>query len=248
MLKETGKITTDIYVKELIKALRDIYASNPRDAQASIRTYLQDRLGDVQPKEREYIMDMLIRRFKGIDETLGSVDTEIAGRFIDLLLGDKAADRDINSPELVESLALSLNTVFDMLNQLIQVMQMSLGGGQSSDETIRHVIGGGLSGGDSSKSLEEHLGQIKKAFLASQQASKNAAHTLVQNLLKEFNPAGFEKTSGSALKIGPLKRAESFDLFSQKYSQCLKWFDSGRFMEDFLREFEKQCQKLYGRG
>jgi hypothetical protein len=44
-----------------------------------------------------------------------------------------------------------------------------------------------------------------------------------------------------------MKKAEMFDIYEQRYGKIQKWFSSGRFMEDFLREFEKNCQTKFGK-
>jgi hypothetical protein len=44
-----------------------------------------------------------------------------------------------------------------------------------------------------------------------------------------------------------MKKAEMFDIYEQRYGKIQKWFSSGRFMEDFLREFEKNCQTRFGK-
>jgi hypothetical protein len=54
------------------------------------------------------------------------------------------------------------------------------------------------------------------------------------------------KTAGSGgFKFGPFQKAEFFAIYEKKFYKCKKWFDSGRFMEKFLREFEKNSQKLF---
>jgi hypothetical protein len=52
------------------------------------------------------------------------------------------------------------------------------------------------------------------------------------------------KERGSGLKIGPLRKAEDFDILKEKIERIQRWFESGRFMEDFLREFENNCQNF----
>jgi hypothetical protein len=42
-----------------------------------------------------------------------------------------------------------------------------------------------------------------------------------------------------------MKKAESFDLFEEKYKRVKKWYESERFLLDFLRQFEKNCQKSF---
>ncbi len=53
-----------------------------------------------------------------------------------------------------------------------------------------------------------------------------------------------EQGSGG-FKIGPMKKAGSFELFEEKYRRVKKWFDSERFALDFLRQFEKNCQQSF---
>ena len=91
---------------------------------------------------------------------------------------------------------------------------------------------------------QKHLGQIQKAFLTTQQAFKNAAHARVREILDELDPGKISASGGGGLKFGPLRKAECFEIYESKFRSCKKWFESGRFMEDFLREFEKNCQKL----
>jgi hypothetical protein len=40
-----------------------------------------------------------------------------------------------------------------------------------------------------------------------------------------------------------MKKAEYFDTYQNKYETLKKWFESGRFMEDLLREFENNCHR-----
>ena len=42
-----------------------------------------------------------------------------------------------------------------------------------------------------------------------------------------------------------LRKAESFELYAQKFEAFKDYFESGRFMEELLREFENNCQKLF---
>ena len=163
-------------------------------------------------------------------------------RLIPLILGRSASDMPADI--LPEKLAQSLNIIFDSLNQLIGLINATLGTPGEGDETIRHIIGTNLGSETSEKSLEEYLSQIKKAFLITQQAFKDAAKSVLGNVLTVLDPKQMEPVQ-TGLKIGPLKKAESFEIFEEKYMKCRKWYDSGRFMEDLLRQFEKNCQKQF---
>ena len=160
-----------------------------------------------------------------------------------LILGRRVEAEDLASAEFLERLAQSLNTIFDSLNQLISVINMSFSGGAASgDKTIRQFIGFHLEGGDHTGSLEAYLGQISAAFLTSHKAFKKAAYAKVEQILSALDPEQVAKERSSGLKIGPLRKAEDYDILSEKIGRIKQWFESGRFMEEFLREFEKNCQ------
>ncbi len=50
---------------------------------------------------------------------------------------------------------------------------------------------------------------------------------------------------GRGLKFSALREAAFFETYEEKFRTCKKWLESGRFTEEFLREFEKNCQELY---
>lgn len=162
-----------------------------------------------------------------------------------LLLGRKVSMDDLSSTELLDKLADSLNTIFNTLNQLISVINMTFTGEGSPEQTIRQVIGFRLEGEGQGLSLENYLGQISNAFLTSQQAFKEAAYAKVKQVLSVLDPDQLASEVGKGLKFGPLKKAEMFEIYEQRYQKIQKWFSSGRFMEDFLREFEKNCQTQF---
>ncbi|MCD4786772.1 MAG: hypothetical protein K8R09_00970, partial [Desulfobacterales bacterium] len=85
----------------------------------------------------------------------------------------------------------------------------------------------------------------EKAFLIAHQAFKEAAHTEVGEILHELEPDQIKTAGSGGFKFGPFQKAEFFEVYEKKFYTCKKWFDSGRFMEKFLREFEKNSQKLF---
>jgi hypothetical protein len=172
------------------------------------------------------------------------IEEDVLAKVSSLLLGRDISQGNLSSSELLERLAGSLNTVFDALNQLIGVINATLFTESTGDETIRYFIGSHLEGGSQTKSLESYLGQIQKAFLTTQQAFKNAAHVRVKEILDELDPEKISTAGGGKLKFGPLRKAECFEAYESKFLACKNWFESGRFMEALLREFEKNCNKL----
>jgi len=236
-------MTLDSLVNELAHEVRDLYAQDPAGAPQGIESLLKERLAGHTSKEGGVVIEKLIQRFSDAPKEAGSVDNHAMTRVFSLLLGRKVEPDDLSSTELLERLAQSLNTIFDALNRLISVINMSFSGAsESGDQTIRQFIGFHLEGGDQTKTLEDYLGQINHAFLMTHEAFKNAARTKVEQILHAIDPGAIAVERGTGLKIGPLRKAEDFDNLKGKIERIRKWFDSGRFMEDFLREFEKNCK------
>lgn len=234
---------------KLAQEIRQQYAANPKAAGQRIEALLQKRLGDRPVEEGRAVIKNLIRHFQSPQTEDGSVDSETMTRVFSLLLGRRVDPDDLSSSQLLERLAQSLNTIFDALNRLISVINMSFtGANESGDQTIRQFIGFHLEGGDQTKSLEDYLGQINQAFLMTHEAFKQAAYSRVEQILHAIDPSAVAAERSSGLKLGPLRKAEDFDILKDKIDRIRKWFDSGRFMEDFLREFEKNCQAINHKG
>ena len=232
---------------QLASELRQIYQSDISRAEAMIEAHLEKRMTRLTPDSRLKLLKKLKDEFNA-DRALPSpgsdMEEEVLPRVFSLLLGRDVSQADLSSAEILQRLAESLNTIFDTLNQLVSVINMTLFGESAGNETIRYVIGSHLKGGDQTKSLESYLGQIQKAFLTTQQAFKNAALARVGEILDELDPDKISQAGGGGLKFGPLRKAEYFAIYESKFRSCKKWFESGRFMEAFLREFEKNCLKL----
>ncbi|NIO06015.1 MAG: hypothetical protein GTN74_15875 [Proteobacteria bacterium] len=174
-----------------------------------------------------------------------TVDREILARVFSFLLGKKVSQADLSSAELLKRLADSLNTIFDMLNQLVSVINTTFLGQREGIETIRQMIGFHLEGENQLRSLESYLGQINKAFLTAQQAFKIAAEKKVREILVELDPERIAASAGGGFKLGRLRKADRFELHVDKFKAFENWFNSGRFMEELLREFENNCQRLF---
>jgi hypothetical protein len=231
-------------IERLADSLRGFSAQGGDQAQEKIEAYLDEELKGLAIGERLDVVAQLERIFPAAGPVMppGAGD-DLLSRLVPLLLG-RDVSMDLSTPELLNRLAHSLNTIFTMLNELIGLINSTLGGNQAGDETIRQIIGTSLEGPGEVQSIEQYLGQIKKAFLTAQQSSKEALRTMVANVITELDPKGMEGPGGG-FKIGPLKKAESFDLFEEKYNRVKKWYESERFMLDFLRQFEKNCRKSF---
>jgi hypothetical protein len=216
----------------------------------SVEAYLKEQMAGLDRQSRLDVLQSVVDRWQGacLPAMAGESVDDVLTRVCSLLLGRRVSMDDLTSGELLEKLAESLNTIFNTLNQLISVINMTFTGEGSPEQTIRQVIGFRLEGEGQGSSLETYLGQISQAFLTSQQAFKEAAYAKVRQMLRVLDPEQLATETGKGLKFGPLKKAEMFELYAHRFEKIHKWFSSGRFMEDFLREFEKNCQTQFGKS
>jgi hypothetical protein len=240
---------TEQYNSELLaNEIRQIYAHDTLHAEDRIEDFLETSFDGIVIDEKITLLDELISKFKPIDTYTAeevNVDQEIVIRIFSFLLGKKVSLADLSSTELLQRLADSLNTMFDMMNQLVGVINKTFLGQHEGIETIRQVIGFHLEGENQTQSLESYLGQISKAFLTTQQAFKVAIEKKVKEIMIELDPERIAASQGGGFKLGRMRKAESFEVYAKKFDTFKDWVDSGRFMEELLREFEKNCQKLF---
>ncbi len=239
---------TRIPTGQLAEEIRRIYRSDMKQAETLIEAHLEEKLMGLSVGSRPVLLQKLSEGFDADSAVVPDnedMEDDALSRVFSLLLGREVPRADLTSSEALQRLAGSINTIFDALNQLIGVINMTLSPENSGDETIRFVIGSQLEEGGEKNSLESYLGQIQKAFLRTQQAFKNAAYVRMEEVLSELDPEKISAAIGG-LKFGPLRKAECFDIYEKKYLSCKKWFESGRFMEAFVQEFEKSCQRLSG--
>lgn len=227
--------------------IRQIYQSTGAGADKAIEAFVSEKLEGLSARERLNALDALKATFRGSDGSpaaIGAGDDDVLSGVFSLLLGRKVSRADLSSSELLKRLAESLNTIFDILNELVGVINATFTSQGVGEETIRQVIGVQVEDQEETKSLEIYLGQIKKAFFIAQEAFKKAADRKMAQVLAELDPEKISEGAGGGLKFGPLRKAEIFDLYADKFRTVKKWFDTGRFSEEFLREFEKYAQKL----
>lgn len=241
-------MTEEILIARMAAELIDRSGDNGEITAESVEAYLHEQMGDMDHASRTSALKSLIQRLEAVSEpgTSSTSDDDVLIQVCSLLLGRKVSRDDLSSAEMLEKLAESLNTIFNTLNQLISVINMTFTGEGSPEQTIRQVIGFRLEGEGQGGSLETYLGQISNAFLTSQQSFKEAAHTKVRQVLEVLDPEKLAAETGKGLKFGPLRKAEMFEIYEHRYRKIHKWFTSGRFMEDFLREFENNCQIKFG--
>jgi hypothetical protein len=241
-------MTRAIPLAEVVEEVRSIYRADPSRAETLIERHLQERLKDSGPTERKEFLARLTQAFAGEEPASGAAQAlhpEVLSRLFSLFLGERIGTLDLSSGELLDRLARSLNTVFEHLNEIVAVIHSTLLGRRSELETIRQIIGTNLQGEGGGTSLEAYLGQIREAFLTSHLAFQQTARTIVEKILRELDPEHLGDGESGGLKFGPLRKAGLFDAYQEKFQKIRQWFDSGRFTEEILREFEKICQNRY---
>ncbi len=243
-------MVTQKFLKLITDDINRIYSSGDEKDNVGneIEAFLNKKIKDLPLDKRIELIDELIYEYetKTVENVAdeNDLENEVFSKLFSLVLGKKVASADIPSAELMQRLAESLNTIFDTLNKMIGMININLFDEGVDDNTIRHIIGSQLEDENETQPLEDFLGQINKTFLITQQAFKKSAHTIVEQILDELHPVKINDSSRGRLKIGPMRKAENFDVFEEKYNKCKKWFESDRFMEHFIREFEKNCNTL----
>ena len=235
-----------IYTKQLADELRRIYKSDPIRAETLIMTHLEERMKGISAHERSSALARLMAEFETSKSDLSvnvEQDTELFSRFFSLIIGERISHADLSSAELSERLAACLNTIFDTLNELVFVINETLLGKDTEGETIRKFVVSDVEE-ENNESLVNYLDQIKAAFLISRKAFQDATHTKMSDILAGLDPDRIAEESGGGFRVGPLRKAELFEIYKERFYACKRWFESGRFTEELLREFEKNCRKL----
>ena len=240
-------MTSQISFKQLAENIRQTYDSDPSRADPQITAILENSLEEFPNSEKLTILEKLTAEFNEVSPApLININlkADTLSKLFLLLSGKKVSPEDLSSKELLEKLAESTNNIFEMLNQLMGVINGNLPGKHFEEETIRQAIGFHPEDDNQTKSLENYLEQIKKAFLTTQEAFKQAISTKLSEIFSELSPDSIQATKASGIKFGPFRKAELFEAYGEKYHTINEWFESGRFMEDLLKEFEKHSQKF----
>lgn len=235
--------------KTIEAKLTQLYRSDPRNAAAVIEDYLQNCFIDETVETKVALVEDLAQVFQ--EESVppqvntAPIDSRSLAKLVPLLLGKNISEIDCTAEELIERLAESLNTVFDTLNELILGINATFMGQVSDTETIRLVIRSNVDDSAESISLHNYLAQIKEAFSIMHEAFKDAAMIKMTEMLTELDPRKIEESLKGGLKIGPFQKAEMFKIYEEKHRTLENWLKTGLITEALLREFEKNCQKIY---
>lgn len=231
-------------VKNLADRLRALAHSGSPDLASCVEGYLEQELREVPLRERSHLVEELARHFQRPQAQRSmAVPSGDAAALFSRLLGREISD--CSSADLTERFAESLNTIFDTLNRIVGVINSTLLGRSSELETIRQVIGAHIEAEEDEASLQGYLEQIQRAFLISHEAFLEAAHSVVSDMLVVLDPERLEAESKGGMKFGPLRKADLYDAYQEKFEQCKGWVGSPLFRQKLLREFESRCQKKF---
>jgi len=241
-------IKNNSLILSMFDELRTIYKSDHHRAAPLIETYLNERLKDYSPNDRIAMLAAIAHQFEPPSqkkEFMIRPESKELKQLYSLLFGNKIIVGDLSADEINSKLTESINTVFDNVNQIIHVIHETLLGDKGELQTIREIIGSQLAAEGGHDSLNSYLNQIQEAFMISHRAFQEAARTTIKKLLDELDPDSISQTWDGIVKVGPLYKAKLYDTYENRHRECRTWFESNRFEEDLLREFEKTCQKSY---
>jgi hypothetical protein len=235
-------------VENLADEIRTLYRADPSKAETFIESFLQKTFQSYPPSIGPGMLDKLVNHFHLLipdRDGKGGPETGELPRLLSLLLGKRVSKLDLSSEEFLEKLSYSLNTIFDTLNQIISLIHTTLLGKKNEMKTIRLIIGSTLKGEEQSESLQNYLNQIKEAFLISHRAFRQAAQNSIRDVLSQLDPDRVSQLGEGGFFFSPFHKAKLFEIYKEEFTKCRAWVESGRFMEEMLRDFEKNCQKLY---
>ena len=236
-------------VTGLEENVRAAYRSDPAGAAVRIERIIDEKLAGASAEERIAAVREIRGRCGSLRRSaepapVGNIAKEWT-RLAALLLGNRVDAESLPPAELSEKLAGSLNTVFDSLNAIVGGIDSTLLGKKEELETIRFIIGSDLGGRKASGSLQEYLDRIQEAFAVAHRAFQEAAEKKTGELLDELSPENVSSKAEGGLKFGPMRKAELWDIYEERFRTVKKALESGRLRESLLREFERCCQKLY---
>jgi hypothetical protein len=234
-------MTDQATINQWANEIRDIYVPDSDQTEKQMEQYLKGRLVNLPELQRLSALKKLIVEFDSSYSDKADnfiLDDDVMPRIYSLLLGKDVSQSNLSSTELLQRLAESLNTIFDTLNELIRIMNITLYDKCQGRPGIQTIIE------SNPESLENYLGQIKTTFKTVQTAFERSAEIGIDKILKELDPEQISDTHGGWLNIAPLKKAECYEVYKGRYRNVKHWFNSGKFIEDFRREFENSCQNL----
>ena len=234
-------MSNQISINSLANEVRDIYISDPLQAHILIEEKLRQSFEELSSEKKLKRLMELTRAFDKMNPDRENLEDAVFSKLCSLLLGDREPGADFSSSEHLQRLAESLNTIFDKLNELVSIINMDFYN-KNTDKTIRQIINFNLKEDGHSQSLESYLEQIRKAFLVIHDAFKSAIEVEMNKLFSDLAPDNIGDEVGGMFFS---RKTKFFEIYEKKFRTHKKRFESGRFMNELLADFEKNCQKKF---
>ncbi len=233
--------------ERLAVEVSELHAAAPHRAKGRIEALLRRELHNLEPDEQLAWLRTIRAALDAPSDSQqrqSDDNPEVLGRLVKLLLGGRLTPESLSSPKVLDQLSDSLNRLFDTLNELTQTVEQNLKGKAQESATIRTIIASEMSGAGEVQPLPEYLDQIKEAFLIAHKGFQESSSEVMREVLGALSPEKLASKAGGGLKFGALKKAELFELYKEQFENVTMWFETGRFRDHLLREFEKSCRRL----
>jgi hypothetical protein len=232
-------------IEQFAAEIKSIYTLYGENSQSAIEEYLETQLYGFDNSVKIQMLSLLEERFAPPPPAISQesvVHQQALAEFCHRVLGIELTAAELSSPATLDRISQAVNNLFDHLNQLVQSIRSSMLLENTGAATIRHVLGSSLREDEQTLTLEQYLGEIKTAFFLSHNSFKAAFIKMMDRVLENLDPQSKDNVVGNAFMLPMMKKAAALDRFQQLFKSCKEWHDSGRSLEDFLKEFEKQCQ------
>lgn len=239
---------SDISLDQLVSEIRDTYLADEANGLVNVEERLKETLVDCSPSEQNDCLEKLISAFSRSSAggaVVSGITSDEYNRLLTMLFGKEILKKNMPPGEMIEQLAVAVNTVFDSVNRLVGGINATLMGSTGSEETIRVVIRSSMDADDGIAALKKFLDQTGEFFAIALKAYKEAARVKIGEILDELDPERLEEESEGKMKFGPLYKAQLYDCYLDKYKTLRNWQRSELLLEAFLKEFEKNCQNFY---
>src|SRR6185369_4527415 len=133
-------MTNPAIAGRLMQEIREITAAGAADPEKEIERHVESVLRGFDLPERLRHLENLAAQLGAKAEPVTSEPTPASGdihRLVSRFLGNSNDTGDISSQELAEKFTASLDTLFDTLNQIVSVINVTLLGQSPELETIR---------------------------------------------------------------------------------------------------------------
>jgi len=228
----------------MMEKLTAIYRSDPVTAAQEIEAFLDLQVQGLSEGEKLAGLADLIALYQGDpvtpeEEIFGGANLFLA------MIGREANQNQLPSQLVTQRLIVSLRTVLTSLGELMEGITLSMNSDSSADRTIQDVLAASVESSDGVTELTDYLNQIKFAYASMYDGFQQASSSEMKKLLRELAPEKMSEDVQSGLNVGPFKKAQMFDVYSEKHRKLSNFVEKSVFMESLLRKFESESQRAF---